>query len=178
MSVVREPVARNISSFFQIADRIFGPTYWQQRLAEPDDVVLDRLEHDFLERYDDHDIPIEWFDAELRRFFGIDVYGSAFPHETGYQILHGERARVLVLRLESLANCAPQAFDEFLGLRHFHLTSRNVALDKRYARLYRLFGASATLPGDYLDRIYSSTYVRHFYDGTEIEAFRNRWSHP
>lgn len=164
VTLVREPVARNVSAFFQTLD--------QDRTAAREDV--DALAHAFAD-FEGHDEPLRWFDCELEPVFGVDVFARPFPQSRGYDVFRNERARVLVVRLEDLKRVAGEAFGEFLGLDGFAIRETNVASDKDYSRAYSAFVSSVRLPAAYLDEMYGSRYTRHFYSKEEIEAFRSRW---
>ena len=51
----------------------------------------------------------------------------------------------------------------------------NVGSAKVYAPLYKEFKNSIVLPESYVDRMYTSKYMRHFYSEEEIARFREKW---
>ncbi len=112
ISLVRDPVARNISDFFENIE-ILIPDYYARRRRN--EVASTELSTYFLAQYSDHDVPLNWLDIELHAVFGIDVYATKFSKEQGYQIYKGDEVEVLVLRLESLYKCLAPALYEFLG---------------------------------------------------------------
>ena len=164
ISLVRDPVARNISSFF-------NNIYLHYNL---DTLNVDEALKRFLDDFD-HDTPLVWFDRELKTVCGLDVFESAFPKEQGYQIYHEEKVDVLVLRLESLSMCVKEAFKDFLGIDGIQLENANIGKNKNYSSLYRKFLDSVSLPSSYLDVMYNSDFSRHFYTEKEIETFRLKW---
>lgn len=92
VTLVRDPVARNISDYFH-------------RLAEVDparvardasDELVAELGRGFLERFEDHELPLTWFDSELKSVFGLDVYGAPFPVAKGYGLYANDKARASV----------------------------------------------------------------------------------
>ncbi len=172
ISLVREPIARNIATFFQSLEEFIPDWKQMHRRGELDAKYLQRM---FLEKNSLHKGPLEWFDNELNAVFGIDVYGTPFPHAAGYKI-YRERPRtpLLVIRLEDLNRCAAMAMGEFLGLRSFALQNVNIGEEKEYADLYRALRAEP-LPLQYVEAMYSSKYARHFYGSEELRMFRNTW---
>jgi hypothetical protein len=168
---VRDPVARNISAFFEsIAE--FIPDF---RPESPSGVPrVEELIATFLDRYD-HDTPLLWFDHQMKPVFGIDVFARAFPKERGYGVYEGPNASLLVIKLEKVKECVEGAMRDFLGLEEFVLRSANVADHKGYGAVYRMFLDAIELPSAYLDRMYESQLARHFYTEEEIGAFRRRW---
>lgn len=168
VTLVRDPVARNVSAFFQTFD--LEAFYGNGSGADPE-----RLADAFLHEFEWHDEPLTWLDAELGSVFGIDVFAFPFPHSRGYDVYENDAATVLLLRLEDLQQAAPRALEEWLGLEGFATVESNVGRTKYYSDAYRAFFEGARLPGSYLDRMYGSKYARHFYTDEEIQAFRATW---
>ena len=168
VSVVRDPVERNVSAFFEVITE-FVPDALEREtdVAELTDVFLHRFEHS---------APITWFPSQMEPVFGIDVHAVPFDVTRGWSTYESARARLLVLRQEDLSRVGAAAVGEFLGVGDFALVDANVGDDKRYADLYRRFKAEVVLPGEYLDRMYDSDYARCFYTPAEIVAARARWT--
>ncbi|MCI0558844.1 MAG: putative capsular polysaccharide synthesis family protein, partial [Nitrososphaera sp.] len=130
----------------------------------------------FLQMYEFHEVPLTWFDTELKTVFGIDVFSSDFPKSTGYKIYEGLQADILLLRLESLKSCSGDAFKDFLNIDDFTLRPTNISEGKDYYPTYREFLDSVVLPPAYIDKMYESKYTKHFYTEDEIDIFKARWS--
>lgn len=174
ISLTREPVARNISAFFH-AFHLYFPEYGSAFRADPANV--EALIQLFLQEFEhEQRIPLDWFEVEMKQTFGIDVFESTFPAEEGYRVFQGERADLIVIRLEDLGRCGSRALSSFLDLPTVTLLSENVASEKRYSSAYRLFRQRVALPDSYLDRMYDSRYATHFYRPEELSAFRQTWS--
>lgn len=180
ITLVRDPLARNVSSFFQnlpLLDYDYRARLAARSEAEVVEELLALFERSYLGPGGVTDVdgdPLTWFDQELAPVFGVDVYQRSFPIERGFDLYDSSTARVLLLRLEDLDRCAPAAFREFLGLQHFSMRHQQIAEDKAYASLYRRFRAALRVPDAALDRIYGSRYARHFYTQAELEGFRAR----
>lgn len=186
ISLIRDPLARNLSNFFQhIQVESLPATSGEQRwrltssfydfqivVAEQDMSALIDL---YLHK-EWHDFPPLWIDRELNGVLGIDIYASPFPREQGYAIYESDRARLLLIRLQDLNRCASQAICQFLDLDAFTLVNANVAENKQYVDVYRAFKASIVFPQSHLDRIYSSRLVEHFYSDAEIQTLRAQWA--
>ncbi|MCG6869224.1 MAG: putative capsular polysaccharide synthesis family protein [Gammaproteobacteria bacterium] len=181
ISLVRDPVARNLATFFEHIEVLsedgdcWDLKSWEYefetRVCRDDQVRLIDL---FYEKCR-HETPLVYFDREFRDVLGFDIFEFEFPVEQGYQISRGDNADFLVIRLEDLNRCAAQAFSEFLGVDGFQLINRNVGDGKEYAEIYDRFKRIIKLPSDYLDRMYDSKFSRHFYTEVEIAEFRKRW---
>jgi hypothetical protein len=171
ITLVREPVGRNISAFFQGLDRSH-PDLFQEGLTGKLDPS--RLQQHFLNEFN-HDGLFPWFDHQLKAVLDIDVFAIPSPREKGYTIYENERARILLIRMEDLDSCAPEAFKKFLGIDNFILRRKNISEKKLYKGIYRSFLNDLCLPDFYLDRMYNNRYTSHFYSKAEITAFRNKW---
>ena len=168
ITCVREPIARNVSAFFQNFERFTGRDH--RETPEADKRLTDR----FLREYR-HDVPLTWFDDEPKATLGVDVFAESFPHQQGHARISQGRADMLVLKCETDDAVKERAISEFLGLDDFALARSNVAGDKEYARLYRAFLDRVALPESYVKEMYASRYARHFYAESEIEQLRARW---
>jgi lipopolysaccharide biosynthesis protein/ubiquinone/menaquinone biosynthesis C-methylase UbiE len=173
ISLVREPVARNVATFFQNL-REFVPD-WEARSAAGE-LQPEYLQGIFIGIDSIHYAPERWFDAQLKPVFDIDVFASPFPTECGYKIYWSKPLTpLLVIRLEDLNRCAGEAMKEFLGLDPFEVINQNVGDEKPYGGLYKSFKA-LPLPETYITRMYTSKYARHFYSPEEIIRFSKKWS--
>ncbi len=182
ITLVREPISRNVSSFFQNLEFRLSYDYRSELQRKGKEAVAAEIQRLFdvnyldpwaMERVDAN--PLTWFDSELKAVFGVDVYASDFPTKKGYQIYESDRARVLLLRLEDLNRIHSAALKEFLQLDDFTLVSANTAEAKAYSELYEIFLRDLTLPASYVDDLCNSRHARHFYTDAEIKHLRARW---
>jgi len=181
ITLVRDPVAKLLSSFFQNLEREFllGLDYRKKIKAEGDKKVLQEVIERFYQEYVDNPSrthPFEWFNFELRESLNVDLFAEHPLSGRTYYIYNTRLARILLLKLESLNDSYQSAFQDFLGLKNVNLVQANVGLQKRYKSLYKNFIKEVNLPVDYLDKIYQTELVRHFYSESEIEQFYQRWT--
>ena len=182
VTLVRDPVARELAHFFQrtIATELVAGERWRLESPHMDfDVTVERervaeLGGLFLDRGCDMR-GITFFDEEFRPQLDLDVYATAFDRERGWSVLETDRTKVLILRLEDLSREWTASVSDFLGWENCPLHRRNVGAEKSYAELYRLFLDEVGLPGELLDHLYESRHTRHFYTPAEIAGFRRRW---
>ena len=176
ITLVREPIARNISAFFQTIDQRI-PNFYEE-FSNKTIGVSDLIEifyNDFTARFEAFEFPYDWFDKELKTSLGIDIFSVSFPRTDGYQIYHSGLADVLVLKLEMLDMSAEKAMNEFLNLRNFQLHSANAAKNKRYYPIYQEFLNTIKIPARYLEKQYARNRINHFYTSEEISNFISRW---
>ncbi len=165
VTIVREPVMRAASDFFQSGRRLgrlgddASTTARFERFAAADGIPR----------------TVEWFDRELAPSLGIDVYEHPFDPSLGYGVIDTPAVKMLVLRQESL-DAAPAALGRLLGLAHdVTLDRENVGAGKEYSELYERVVREARLPKAALDAAYASRFAHHFYSAEELAAFRRRW---
>ncbi len=172
ITLVRDPVSRNVSAFFQNLDT------WVSRdelLSLNSSEQIERLRTVFLEEYP-HEIPLTWWKEELEAFTGFDVYQVNFPHQQGFQIYSKAEQQLMIIRTEDIDRVGSAALNMFLGQEDLHLKKKNTASQKWYQKIYQTFCREVVLPDQYLDRFYSSPYANHFYTQPELEKFRSHWA--
>lgn len=168
ITLTREPVARNVSAYFQNLRReVGGAAPWTRPPAE--------LAAHFLARFP-HTRALTWFDDEPRRALGVDVYAQPFDPALGHARLDHARYPTLVLRCELADADKAAQVAGFLGLAALTLPRANVAADKAYARAYEAFRAALRLPAPLMDELLESRYARCFYSAAERAAAKARWS--
>ena len=175
ISLTRDPVARNISTLFQMLN-IFFPD-WESKYDQGK-LSLDELQDFFVNKFSGGAAPAIWFDQQMKPVFDIDVYAYDFRHWQGYEIYPCKNnGKLLLLRLEDLDRVAQQAMKEFLKIENFRLIKSNMGMEKQYATLYHDF-KKIPLPTAYLEKMYGTKYTKHFYTNQEIEKFYERWAYP
>jgi hypothetical protein len=170
ITLVREPVANNVSMFFQLLRRYIGPD------VEPSECATDKLIDIFIGKYM-HARPLTWLDAEVKTNFGIDVFQHPFPIEQGYTTISRENVSLLVLKCELDDRTKSRAIADFLGLDEFEIVRSNLRSAQPEAEKYKEFKQMIRMPPALLDLMYDSKFARHFYSDEERDRFRIRWSH-
>ena len=176
VSVVREPVAISLSSFFYN----FVPRNPGVNIHElTDEEIIERLKAG--ESFSSRSFHLDWFDIEVEPMTGIDVYESGpFPYSQGFDHYSGMTTRstdLLVLRLEDASRVARQALTDFYGIDVPELDQVNTAeqAETGYVDRYRSFKNNASLPEEWVMWQLDSKYAGFFYTPEEREAFANRW---
>jgi hypothetical protein len=175
ITAVRDPVARNVAAFFQTMHSEHGIEIGTLKGQENDDLQK-KLTHLFFQKVTWHDYPLEWFDKELKQFFGIDVYGQRFPKEKGYQMLRSGNIEVLVIKLEKFDLCGQKALREFFDTSNFNIQVTNIGAKKYYGCDYQKFLNSLFVPQEYIEKMYNSKLVRQFYTQNEIYGLQRNWT--
>lgn len=166
ISLVRDPVAVRISSFFE------NLPYRGDGLGV--DSPAEALIEGFLAEVK-LDYQLGWFDREYRDQLGLDV--SALPFDREARVSVYPQERLILMR----ADCPDDAKSETLG-RIFGcevtIARRNVGAEKPYAAAYARARDAIRFPGQRLDPVYGSAHVRQFWTDPEIDGMRAAWTAP
>lgn len=173
ISLVRDPVARNVGSFFHNLDRYIPD--WKPRW-QAGALPMDEILQAFLDTRELHLTASVWFDVEFKSLLGIDVYDVPFRAVDGFQFYaNPPRVSLAIIRLEDLNRVAAPMMEKFLGIHDFKLYPSNIGEEKNYADVYKAF-KSTPLPPEYVERIYQTRIARHFYTEAELTAFARKWT--
>jgi hypothetical protein len=200
LSLVRDPVARNVSAFFQNLRRAWInhlPPQTRQLCAEilksksaaPEPEAVRAVASDlvdlFLRSYR-HQFTDRWFDREVKSVFGVDVFAEPFSAERGYHLYQNGSVRLLMFRLEDLARAFEPGVRAWLaGSRwagvltattDLTLQRANEAESKFYAMLYQEFLSQLKFDPALVASEYSTRTARHFYSEAERERFAAKWT--
>ena len=169
--LVRNPMARNLSAFFQRIRR------WSSR--RPENMTSMEIQKDFIDRYDIK-YADKWFDEELHRFFKFNVYKNTFPHKKGYKVYDSDGHKILIIRLEDTKEKLKEAIKELTGVDGVLMSNkgvyekRNVGQDfiQKYKEIKKM-----DFPLSFIEKNYNLKYSNYFYTKKEIENFKKEWSY-
>jgi hypothetical protein len=167
ITLVKDPIARNLSSYFEHLDAI-----WHTDDAH-EKVPMEELCAGFLQRFP-HTEPLTWFDDELRPTLGIDVFAEPFPAQ-GHVVRRSPAYELLVLKTEM-----PDAAKQAVLARHLGLSVASVrrvyeTSSKSKGEVYREFLRRVPLTPEYVRDLLESRYTRHFYGEAERDEMRRRY---
>lgn len=164
ISLVREPITREISECFQL--------YGDERIDH--EIIGNTLEEDilgWLERRGKMNYEFTWFDKEMKEFIGIDVYEHDFDSKKGYSIIHGENVELLLLQMEQL-NTNQSVIADFVGLSDFQLIKENVGAKKPYHYAYDDLKKKIRIPREIIELYYKDNEkMNHFYSEEQRNNF-------
>lgn len=172
ISLVRDPVARNVSAFFQNIQNYFPAETYKSK--EPE-ILIEK----FMRSYP-HKISTNWFRTEFQITTGIDICGNssigAKNKKEGVFRFESNGKNLLLLKVELEDSKKCDALVQFLDLPpNFRLLKTNVGDSKSYSAQYKEFKNKLVLPAEYLDEMYGSQLVSTFYSEDEIARMRNKW---
>jgi hypothetical protein len=169
VSLAREPVARNISGIFQNLENYLPNN------GRIDDVNVDEL----IEMYknkNNYNYTQNWFDDEFKEYTGVDIYKWKFDTNKGFTIINTKNYDILLLTLESINRSYKEAFKKFFGININKLHLSNESSKKNSAELNRQLKQKISFSIEELNEVYSSKYVKHFYEKNAIEKFISKWT--
>jgi hypothetical protein len=173
ISIIREPISREISSFFQNTDQ-YKDTLENKNLQIDADLAQ-KILHEKFESNICKELK-DWFDLEIKNNFGIDVFAEKFDHENKYVISKHNNNHLLLLKMEDLDSVFPKAIKEFLTLdAPLKLLKANVGDKKHYASTYKNIKKSIKLSQKDINQIVNSTFFQHFYLEDKSKVI-NKWS--
>jgi hypothetical protein len=176
ISLVRDPIAREVSDFFTNAPSVHPEMYTASGRLNLCDALCCLV--DTLHAFEaSSDYLCTWFDKEMKTVSGIDVYDYPFDHESGYTIIDKGNISLLLLRLENLNDIFEQAARQFFRLEaDFLLIRSNSSSNHPYSEIYNDLLSKIVVPKETCERIYSSRFAKHFYSLKMRQAFMEKWS--
>ncbi len=166
ISLVREPIGRNISSFFHNFKRSTGVEFEDHTFS------MEELKDIFLSDFPHH-VPLEWFDEHIKEHFDIDVYEYPFP-SLGHITMKKGNIELLLMKHDLKDSIKEEVIKEFMSLGEFAISNENVGAEKNYSDTYKQF-KKLSLPNWYFEQMQTSKYMRHFYSEEEIEKIKRKW---
>jgi hypothetical protein len=149
ITIVRDPVAINVSSYWQWAAR---------HIVENGSVKYPEAVCFYFDTQD-HYSPIHHLAAEVEAFWGLNIYGPNWANP--YTIIDD---RCLVLKYEFI-EAWPEAIEKFLGIPKAPFP--HLGASKQFADL--------KFTNAYLRSLYRSKHAEHFYTEAEVNCFVEKW---
>lgn len=165
VSPIREPIGRNVASFFQNLEAKLGKS------VSEIDKDFDLQSH-FINTHA-HQVPIEWFDVNIKKHFAIDVFQYSFSGDHAH--IKKEGIEILIFKFDLPDERKVELLSNFLDIPAFNMIKANVGSQKSYAQSYKEFKEKA-LPKTYVNRMLKSKYAQHFFTGLERDTFKKKWT--
>lgn len=179
ITVIRDPIARDVSTFFH--------TLREKLLIQPElgvEMEVDKLLKDFVPCHtqsdEDHFVTENWFRDEFSIFTGINVEEYPFDKSKGYSIIKKKNIELLVIKLEVLSEIGNQALNEFIGdgiINLNNLENKNVTNNEFDPNLYLRFREQYSIGSETEKKLSDSAFINHFYSKSEIDNFLTKWSY-
>ena len=161
---VRNPIERIISQIWQRIDKPYG---------YGDDCVPTVISDDIFDI-----LPTgsqeQWFEAQMKTPFGIDVFNYSFDKEKGYTVIHENNVDLFLYRLDYL-NGLEEEISKFLGVSNIKLVSSNEAKTKCYVLAYKEYLEDVKIDSNFFEKIINSKEMKHFFTDEECQHYREKW---
>lgn len=158
LTVVRDPLERNISGFFQTIERYLPDGRPINPSAPPSAAELVDL---FVDRFP-HQAITTWLDREIAAHFGVDPYATPFDADAGFDIHRAGNTVVGLARHDRFPDAAEGMLRAALEADGIELIRRNTTADKHIGDLVDEFKRLLVLPEALVDELYRSRYATHF----------------
>jgi hypothetical protein len=159
ITIIREPISRTVSSFFQNID-FYKDSIEDSKLVLNESKAVKIIEKKISNSVLDIN---KWLNSEIRENFNIDIYNKKFPKEK-YVISKNQKVNLLFLKMEDLDDVFTKSTKDFFDLKEgITLENYNVGEKKYYSRQYQKLKNTINIDETILKKIKSSKYYTHFY---------------
>lgn len=189
ITLVREPISRDVSMFFQlfaarnpllingmVTQNLYQSCIniiqsWSNR-SVPDSQRKDLfIWTDYLAINKKYGAEFDWFELEMKKVFKIDILQYPFDRQKGYSIIIDTNIEVLLMKYERLSKLE-HVIAGFLTLEKFELCRDNVSSEKDYKYVYQELIENIKYPKSYVDFYYKhNKYMDYFYTQEEKDNF-------
>jgi len=167
ISLVREPVSREVSNFMQNPSDFIEGEILSYSVEALQKTYLKKLNYEYT---------LQWFDSEFFNYTGFDVYSKPFDKEKGFSIYNHNDFEIMIIKLEKLNECYSDAMKDFFDLDLKLEVNSNQSSQKNISGIYSELKKSIKFTEDELNKVYEHKYLRHFYSLDEINSFKKKWS--
>lgn len=164
ITLVRDPLARNLSAFFQ---NLHQQSEFVRNEQDPQS-LFEYFRHTY-----NHNLPLTWFDREFKKQLKLDVLKLPFDHQRRFS--YHPTHNLVVFRTDCPDSEKSRVLTEILG-RPISVERENDGLTKDYRDRYERVKAVARFDREFVERIYESRYARRFWSDEERAQFISQWS--
>jgi len=169
ITIIREPISRSLSSFFQNIN-FYKKTIENDNLTVNETIALKIIQKDIINSVKSID---QWLLSELLNNFDVDIYSQEFPKENRYVIFKNTNIELLLLKMEDMNDVFNKSTKDFFRKTNgIILEKHNVGEAKYYSDQYIKIKRNIKLDDTILTNIISSNYFNHFYKEDTIAIIK------
>ena len=179
---IREPIARDVSGFFEFYCSRVPNLFENTNIAELKELFLaDSRPNPFSVQgiyRGEHQYTLSWFDNHFKPLTRIDLYKKPFPIDRKWQTYNRGFTRVLLYRNDLKRSEQARLISRFLGIKLDEVGDENTYDQhpiKATAKFYSLFRESVKLPEPYIRRMHDSRFAKHFWSPEELKVAADKW---
>ncbi|MFD0987443.1 putative capsular polysaccharide synthesis family protein [Methyloligella solikamskensis] len=162
ISLIREPVSRNISAVFQ---------NMSPRLAGDEDAILEALRKYHVST------PDRWFTRDFNPVTGIDVFAEEHDRSADHFRFSKGQFDVVIIKTSATDERKSEIISDFLGTP-IALHRANEAKNKWYRETYeRLVAAPNQIRDAYIEECFQLKYFRAFFSDEERQAVADKFGY-
>ncbi len=159
VTAVRDPIERAISSF-----SFFRHHYPKTSYGEKD-CFLSQFNHNWY---------LDWFDSEVKAFFGVDVYKERLgPHEWNYY--RSPSMELIVVKFPHL-NAIREAAECMWDIKLGPVFKNNMIQCKPERVSGYMELKNGKFHKEFVDIMYDNKFTQHFWTPDEIEKLKEKWT--
>mgnify|MGYP003967221187 CR=1 FL=1 len=160
ISLVREPVSREISSFYQNRQ-----LYFKDVLSNDFKAINNLIESK------GYDLALNWFDYELKNHLNFDVYSQQFDKTKGFSIYKlDSNTELMILRTDCINKIGIVAINKFLNTDIKQIKSANIGNNKSNSLYQKQLKSQFKISEKNLTKIQNSKFMNHFFKTEEIKS--------
>ncbi|MBR1636195.1 MAG: hypothetical protein IJ682_14215 [Lachnospiraceae bacterium] len=180
LSGVREPLARDLSAFFQTQAGFFeydaSKGDFKNRIEHMMGILWETARNFGNGGVCAYGYSFGWYDVEFKNKLGIDIFEQPFDKEKGYTIYRKGSVEIFLYRLEDL-NSLEGEIQKFLGRDDFKILHTNNAEEKNISFIYKELKEKYSFPKGWVKLYYDDNErVDYFYTKEEQAAFLKKWN--
>jgi hypothetical protein len=165
VSLIRDPIAATVSEI------------WENYPKSGRNNIVEKVTSKFFEVFgSETKYRLNWFEDELKKSMGIDIFKEKLQKNNGWNVIKKKDMSLLIVKLEKMNNVIRAAMEYFLGIKNFKTVIARSADQKVDYQIYEKIKKNIAIDRNMIDAVYSSKYIRYFYNHNEIRAFTLRWS--
>jgi len=159
ISLVREPVSREISSFYQNRQ-----LYFKDILYNDFEAINNLIESR------GYDLALNWFDYELKKHLNFDVYSQPFDKTKGFSIYKiDSNTELMILRTDCINTIGTIAINKFLNTDIKQMKSTNIGSNKSNSLYQKQLKSQFKISKENLKKIQNSKFMNQFFSAEEIK---------
>jgi hypothetical protein len=160
ITIIREPISRMISSYFQNIDRYNNNGL---NIINAKNVISQHLK-DAVSYYDN------WFKIQIANNFGIDIYNDAYLSKESYRLYKKGRINLMLIRMEDLDENFEDISKIFLNLQTgIKLEKHNIGKNKHYSNFYKKVKNNIEIEDNLIKKLRSTKFYKEFYFENSIK---------
>ena len=175
ITLVRDPLAMMCTYYYSKMIRGWIPgakeAYDKQDVKELQNIFINSCLN--TNRLDSH---LYWYEKDWLPSLDFSIFDYPFDTTRQYSSFNHDKYSVLTMRTELADQEKQLALEAFLQTKPINLTRENVRTEKPGSEGYAEFKNTLSVPEEILEKIYSASYLTHFFSSAEIESLKTKWS--